>query len=59
MLTRRTFYSIVLLISAAALPVGHLEKLLSIPIACGPGVNVNESERERNGIICGQFCGVG
>jgi hypothetical protein len=38
---------------------GHLEKLLSIPIACGPGVNVNEWERERTGIICGQFCGVG
>jgi virulence-associated protein E len=30
---------------------GHLEKLLSISIACGPGVNVNESERERSRII--------
>ena len=38
---------------------GYLEKLFSIPIACGRGVNVNESERERSGIICGQFCGVG
>ena len=37
---------------------GHLEKLLSLAIADGPGVNVNESEQERSGIICGQFCGV-
>jgi hypothetical protein len=36
----------------------HLEKLLSLATADGPGVNVNESERERSGIICGQFCGV-
>ena len=39
--------------------LGHLEKLLSIPIACDPGVNVNQSERERSGIICRQFCGAG
>src|SRR5262245_29966968 len=26
---------------------------------CGSGVNVHESERERSGIICRQFCGVG
>jgi hypothetical protein len=38
--------------------IGHLEKLLSLPIACGRGVNINESERERSGIICRQFCGV-
>jgi hypothetical protein len=38
---------------------GHLEKLLSIPIACGPGVNANESKRERSGIICRQFRDVG
>jgi hypothetical protein len=37
--------------------LGHLEKLLSLPIADSPGVNVNESERERNGIIRRQFCG--
>src|SRR5262249_59248469 len=36
---------------------GHLEKLLSMRIACGSGVNVHESERERSGIICRQFCG--
>src|SRR5205823_498095 len=36
---------------------GHLEKLLSLPIADSPGVNVNESGRERNGIIRRQFCG--
>jgi acyl carrier protein len=35
---------------------GHLEKLLSLPIADHPAVNVNESERERSGIICRQFC---
>jgi hypothetical protein len=38
--------------------VGHLEKLLSLAIADSPGVNVNESERERSGIIRRQFCGV-
>jgi hypothetical protein len=37
---------------------GHLEKLLSLAIADSPGVNVNESERERSGIIRRQFCGV-
>jgi hypothetical protein len=37
---------------------GNLEKSLSLPIADRLGVNVNESERERNGIIRGQFCGV-
>jgi hypothetical protein len=30
---------------------GHLEKLVSIPIARCSRVNVHESERERNGII--------
>jgi hypothetical protein len=35
---------------------GNLEKSLSLPIADSLGVNVNESERERNGIIRGQFC---
>jgi hypothetical protein len=39
------------------LATGHLEKLLSMPIADSPGVNVNESDRERNGIIRWQFCG--
>jgi hypothetical protein len=38
---------------------GHLEKLVSIPSARCSGVNVHESKRERNGIICRQFCGVG
>jgi primase-polymerase (primpol)-like protein len=38
--------------------LGNLEKSLSLPIADSLGVNVNESERERNGIIRGQFCGV-
>ena len=38
--------------------IGHLEKLLSLAIADSPGVNVNESERERSGIIRRQFCGV-
>src|SRR4030081_3353213 len=37
---------------------GDLEKLVSLPIADSLGVNVNESERERSGIICRQFCGV-
>jgi hypothetical protein len=32
--------------------------LLSLAIADSPGVNVNESERERSGIIRRQFCGV-
>jgi hypothetical protein len=32
-----------------------VEKLLSLATADGPGVNVNESERERSGIICGNF----
>jgi len=27
----------------------HLEKLLPMPIACGPGVNIHESEWERSG----------
>ena len=30
---------------------GHLEKLISLPIADCPGVNVYESEREQTGII--------
>ena len=38
---------------------GHLEKLVTIPIAPCSRVNIHESERERNGIICRQFCGVG
>ena len=38
--------------------IGDLEKLVSLPIADSLGVNVNESERERSGIICGPFCGV-
>jgi hypothetical protein len=37
---------------------GNFEKSLSLPIADSLGVNVNESERKRNGIIRGQFCGV-
>ena len=36
--------------------IGNLEKSLSLLIADSLGVNVNESERERNGIIRGQFC---
>jgi hypothetical protein len=42
----------------ARLIQGHLEKLLSLTIADSTGVNVNESERERSGIIRTQFCGV-
>src|SRR6266508_3070931 len=45
--------------NATGFTCGHLEKLLSMRIACGSGVNVHESERERSGIICRQFCGVG
>jgi hypothetical protein len=45
-------------ITKMGLIVGHLEKLLSPVISDGTGVNVNESERERSGIICRQFCGV-
>src|SRR3977135_52401 len=37
---------------------GNLEKLLPLPIADSLGANVNESERERSGIIRRQFCGV-
>jgi hypothetical protein len=37
---------------------GHLEKLLSPPIADSPRVNVHESEREQSGISWRQFCGV-
>jgi hypothetical protein len=36
---------------------GASKNCLSIPIACNSGVNVNESKRERSGIICRQFCG--
>src|SRR5271168_3923068 len=36
---------------------GHLEKLISLPIADCPGVNVYESEREQTGIIRRQSCG--
>src|SRR3977135_3661634 len=49
------------IIAAEILPIhiqGDLEKLVSLPIADSLGVNVNESERERSGIICRQFCGV-
>ena len=38
------------------LTAGHLEKLLSMRIACGSGVNVHESERERSGIIFARPC---
>jgi hypothetical protein len=37
---------------------GHLEKLISAPIADPSGVNVCESEREQSRIIRGQFGGV-
>jgi hypothetical protein len=40
------------------LTYGHLEKLLSPPIADSPIVNVHESEREQSGISRRQFCGV-
>jgi hypothetical protein len=36
---------------------GHLEKLISLPIADSPGVNVYESEREQSGIIRRQSWG--
>jgi hypothetical protein len=35
---------------------GHLEKLLSLPIAEHLAVNVNKSERERSGIILDERC---
>jgi hypothetical protein len=34
---------------------GHLEKLLSRPIACCSGVNVYESEREQTESFAGNF----
>ena len=37
--------------------MGHLEKLISLPIADSPGVNVYESEREQSGIIRRQSWG--
>ena len=39
----------------AEMTYGHLEKLISVPIADPSGVNVYESERERNRIIEGNF----
>jgi hypothetical protein len=35
--------------------MGHLEKLISVPIADPSGVNVCESEREQNRIVRGNF----
>jgi hypothetical protein len=37
--------------------MGTSKNCSRLPIADSPGVNVNESERERNGIIRRQFCG--
>src|SRR5262249_2438667 len=37
--------------------LGHLEKLISMPIADLASVNIYESEREQSRIIRGQFCG--
>jgi hypothetical protein len=37
--------------------VGHLEKLISVPIAAPSGANVYESEREQTRIIRRQSCG--
>jgi hypothetical protein len=37
--------------------IGHLEKLISMPIADLASVNIYESEREQSRIIRGQFCG--
>ena len=51
---RGPFYAVLMRIQAN----GHLEKLLPLAIADSSGVNVNESERERSGIIRGQFYGV-
>ena len=34
---------------------GSTSKIVFDTIACRRGVNVNESERERSKIICGQF----
>src|SRR6516225_466756 len=47
-----------IIMSKAIITKGHLEKLLPLAIADSSGVNVNESERERSGIIRGQFYGV-
>jgi hypothetical protein len=40
----------------AILPIGHLEKLISVPIAAPSGANVYKSEREQSRIIRRQFC---
>jgi hypothetical protein len=45
------------LVCVARFLLGHLEKLISLPIADRPGVNVYESEREQTGIIRRQSCG--
>src|SRR6516165_5897821 len=37
--------------------IGHLEKLISMPIADLASVNMYESEREQSRIIWRQFCG--
>src|SRR6516164_6979333 len=39
------------------LALGHLEKLISVPIADVASVNAYESEREQSRIIRRQFCG--
>jgi hypothetical protein len=39
------------------LTIGHLEKLISMPISDLAGVNIYESEREQSRIIRRQFCG--
>src|SRR5262245_29281775 len=44
---------------AGASLMGTSKNCFSMRIACGSGVNVHESERERSGIICRQFCGIG
>jgi NRAMP (natural resistance-associated macrophage protein)-like metal ion transporter len=41
------------------LTIGHLEKLISLPIADSPEVNAYESEREQSGIIRRQSYGAG
>jgi hypothetical protein len=45
-----------MLVLVVELVEGHLEKLISEPIADPSGVNVYESEREQSRIIRRQFC---
>jgi hypothetical protein len=47
------------MVSVFEMSRGHLEKLLSLPIADSPGVNVNESDREEAESFAGNFVAPG